>query len=61
MVEGVTKKYNVHCLVWYEMHDSVESAIIREKQIKKWKRSWKLKLIEKNNPQWNDLYKNICK
>ena len=46
-------------LVWYETHDSAESAITREKQMKKWKRAWKLKLIEQNNPKWNDLYENI--
>ena len=46
-------------LVWYEFHASMESAISREKAIKKWKRNWKLELIEKDNPQWNDLYKNL--
>jgi putative endonuclease len=60
LVDGFTKKYGVHRLVWYETHDSAESAITREKQIKKWKRAWKLKLIEQNNPEWNDLYENIC-
>jgi len=59
-VEGFTNKYNVHQLVWYEIHDSAESAINREKQIKKWKRAWKLKLIEKDNPEWVDLYESIC-
>jgi len=61
MAEGFTKKYTVHHLVWYEIHESAESAIPREKQIKKWKRGWKLKLIEKDNLQWNDLYESICK
>lgn len=60
LVEGFTKKYNVHYLVWYEIHESSESAITREKQIKKWKRTWKLKLIERENPDWNDLYETIC-
>ena len=60
LVEGFTKRYNVHTLVWYEIHESGESAITREKQLKKWKRAWKLKLIEKNNPKWIDLYENIC-
>ncbi len=60
LVEGFTKKYNVHHLVWYEIHESAESAIVREKQIKKWERAWKLKIIEKENPQWIDLYKSIC-
>jgi putative endonuclease len=59
LVEGFTKKYNIHCLVWYEIHESAEFAIIREKQIKKWKRAWKLGLIEKENPEWNDLYERI--
>ena len=61
LVEGFTKKYNVHQLVWYKIHESAESGIIREKQIKKWKRAWKLKIIEKENPQWIDLYENICR
>ena len=59
LVEGFTKKYKVHYLVWYEIHQSVESAITREKQIKKWKRNWKLQLIEKENPEWMDLYQRI--
>ncbi|MFH1096389.1 MAG: GIY-YIG nuclease family protein [Candidatus Desantisbacteria bacterium] len=61
LMDGFTKKYTVHCLVWYEIHESAISAITREKQIKKWKRDWKLKLIEKDNPQWNDLYETICR
>ena len=60
VVEGFTKKYNIHVLVWYEIHDSAESAINREKQMKKWKRTWKLRLIEKDNPEWIDLYESIC-
>ena len=59
MVEGFTKRYNVHQLVWYELHDSMESAIIREKRLKDWKRKWKLELIEKSNPDWKDLYHTI--
>jgi len=59
LVDGFTKKYGIHRLVWYETHDSAESAITREKQMKKWKRAWKLKIIEQNNPKWNDLYENI--
>ena len=59
LVDGFTKKYGIHRLVWYETHDSAESAVTREKQMKKWKRAWKLKLIEQNNPKWNDLYENI--
>jgi len=61
LVDGFTKKYNIHCLVWYEIHESAEVAISREKQIKKWDRKWKLELIEKNNPKWNDLYEDVCK
>jgi putative endonuclease len=60
VVKGFTNKYNIHQLVWYEIHISAESAINREKQIKKWKRAWKLKLIEKENPEWIDLYESIC-
>jgi putative endonuclease len=56
MVKGFTKKYNVKILVYFEIHPNAESAIIREKQIKKWRRAWKLKLIEKKNPDWKDLY-----
>ncbi len=56
MVEGFTKHYNVHKLVWYELHESMESAIVREKRLKDWKRAWKLKLIESKNPDWQNLY-----
>jgi len=55
LVEGFTRKYGVHELVYYEIHDDMISAITREKQIKKWNRAWKLKLIEKVNPNWRDL------
>ena len=60
LVDGFTKKYNVHNLTWYEMHETAEAAIIREKQIKKWKRKWKIELIEQHNPDWKDLYEDIC-
>ncbi|HQS36907.1 MAG: hypothetical protein B7Y16_07100 [Methylotenera sp. 24-45-7] len=59
LVDGFSKKYQAHALVWYEIHESMESAIVREKQIKEWKRQWKLDLIEKTNPYWNDLYSTI--
>jgi len=59
MVDGFTKKYDVHHLVWYGNHMTAESAITKEKQIKKWKRKWKLELIEKNNPEWKDLYESL--
>jgi len=57
--EGFTKKYSVHFLVWYEVHESMESAITREKQMKKWNRAWKLRVIEESNPYWNDLFNQI--
>jgi putative endonuclease len=59
IVEGFTKRYNVHRLVCYEMHESMESAITREKRLKNWKRKWKLELIESINPTWLDLYDKI--
>ncbi|HOY87426.1 MAG: GIY-YIG nuclease family protein [Methylotenera sp.] len=59
VVDGFSKKYNIHLLVWYEVHDEIGSAIVREKQIKEWKRLWKLELIEKSNPTWKDLYSEI--
>ena len=55
-VDGFSKKYNIDQLVWFEQHESIESAIIREKQIKKWNRAWKIRKIEAINPYWNDLY-----
>lgn len=59
VVEGFTKKYNVHILVWYEVHETMESAIRREKAIKEWKRNWKIELIESVNATWKDLYTEI--
>ena len=56
LVDGFTKKYNIHKLAYYEITNDIESAIRREKQLKKWNRKWKLELIEKNNPEWRDLY-----
>ncbi len=58
-VEGFTKDYGVKRLVWYEQHDNAESAILLEKRIKKWRREWKIELIEQGNPYWNDLYSEI--
>jgi len=55
-VYGFTQKYNVKNLVYYEQTDDINSAITREKQMKKWRRQWKIELIEKNNPEWRDLY-----
>ena len=59
VVDGFTKKYSVHMLVYFELHEDMENAIIREKRIKKWNREWKLKLIEEKNPDWHDLYESI--
>ena len=59
LVEGFTKRYGVHTLVWFEGHESMESAIAREKAIKEWKRVWKVELIETGNPTWRDLYDEI--
>ncbi len=60
VVDGFTQLHQVHQLVWYEMHETMESAIAREKAIKAWKRAWKIELIEKTNPYWRDLYDDIC-
>ena len=59
LVDGFTKRYGVHTLVWYEPHESMEAAIRREKAIKEWKRAWKLEVIEKQNPEWRDLYEDL--
>jgi len=58
-VEGFTKTHQVHSLVWFERHGTMESAILREKAIKEWKRTWKIELIEKANPYWRDLYPDL--
>lgn len=58
-LDGFTNKYHVHNLVWYETHQQMNSALAREKQLKKWNRAWKVKLIEQNNPAWTDLYPSI--
>jgi putative endonuclease len=59
-VPGFTSKYNITWLVWFETYDDPISAISREKELKKWKRDWKVELIEAENPQWLDLYESIC-
>ena len=59
LVEGFTKRYGVHRLVYYELHNDMAAAITREKQMKKWNRAWKLGLIEKQNPNWQDLSEGI--
>jgi putative endonuclease len=59
LVEGFTKRYGVHRLVYYELHEDMTAAITREKQMKKWNRAWKLELIERQNPGWRDLWEGI--
>ena len=59
LVDGFTKRYGVHTLVYFELHESMLAAIEREKQLKKWNRAWKLELIEGSNPTWQDLYSEI--
>jgi len=59
LVDGFTKKYGVHMLVWYETYDDINVAIAREKQLKKWNRAWKIRMIEKSNSGWNDLYDRL--
>ena len=59
VVEGFTKRYEVDILVWYEASESIESAISYEKKLKRWRRDWKIELIEKQNPDWLDLYSQI--
>lgn len=58
-IEGFTKRYRVHSLVYYEITSDIVAAIAREKQIKTWRRSWKLNLIEASNPEWRDLYDDL--
>jgi putative endonuclease len=58
-VPGFTKQYGVDRLVYVELHDTIADAVLREKQIKRWKRAWKLALIERDNPQWRDLYEDL--
>lgn len=59
LAEGFTARYGVTRLVWYEQHETMESAIIREKRIKKWNRAWKVRLIEQHNPDWQDLWSSL--
>jgi putative endonuclease len=60
LVEGFTKRYGVHELVYFEMHEDMVAAITREKQLKKWNRAWKIELIEQRNPEWRDLYAELA-
>jgi putative endonuclease len=59
LVDGFTKRYGIHRLVWYELCETMDLAISREKSLKEWKRKWKLELIERANPTWEDLYPSI--
>ncbi|MBX9918120.1 MAG: GIY-YIG nuclease family protein [Nitrosomonas sp.] len=59
LADGFTKKYQVHQLVWYELHETMDSAISREKAMKNWKRVWKISRIETVNPDWQDLYSSL--
>ena len=61
LVEGFTQHYKIHTLVWYELHENMESAILREKEVKKWQRHAKITLIEKSNPAWRDLWEDILR
>ena len=61
LVEGFTKKYNIKMLVYYERFINAEDAILREKRLKNWKRDWKIELIEKENPNWYDLYRGFSR
>ena len=59
LIDGFTKEYNVHALVYFESYKDIKEAILREKQMKKWNRKWKIRLIEEKNPEWKDLYDEI--
>ncbi|MBS0359225.1 MAG: GIY-YIG nuclease family protein [Proteobacteria bacterium] len=59
LVDGFTSKYDINKLVYFELHEDVEAAIAQEKRLKRWKRAWKVVLIEKQNPYWDDLYESI--
>ena len=60
LTDGFSDRYDVTRLVWYELHDTMESVIVREKQLKKWNREWKIRLIERTNPDWRDLWQDIA-
>ncbi|MDX2216866.1 MAG: GIY-YIG nuclease family protein [Oculatellaceae cyanobacterium bins.114] len=59
LVDGFTKRYSIHCLVYFEQHSDIATAIQREKQLKKWNRAWKIALIEEANPEWLDLWVTV--
>ena len=58
-VDGFSKRHDLGCLVWYESHEDILAAITREKLIKKWRRDWKINLVQTENPEWLDLYESI--
>jgi len=60
VIEGFTNRYGVKTLVWFEAHDARESAFARERQIKKWNRKWKLQMIERQNPEWRDIWHDVA-
>ena len=59
LIEGFTKKYRIHSLVYFESYNDIKDALTREKRLKKWNREWKIKLIEEMNPDWCDLYNDL--
>ncbi len=59
LLEGFTARYHLHQLVYFELYDDPSDAILREKRIKKWRRDWKIALIEKENPEWDDLFDKV--
>lgn len=59
LIDGFTKKYSIKMLAYFEIHNNISEAILREKRLKKWNREWKISLIEKMNPEWNDLYEDL--
>jgi putative endonuclease len=61
LIEGFSRRYGVHHLVWFEQHATAETAITREKQLKKWNRAWKVRLIEETNPHWLDQYDELAR
>jgi putative endonuclease len=60
VVPGFTRKYAVHRLVWFEIHDDIAEAILKEKRMKRWRREWKIELIERQNEDWHDLWPSIA-
>jgi len=61
LIKGFTKKYSVNKLVYFENYSDINAAILREKRLKKWKRQWKIEMIQKENPEWEDLYEDLTK